>query len=266
MNLYASREEEKRDDIETRYVTQLGSSLTTMQKRMYAPGCPDKDAKESRTRLLNTLSKEELDYLRDQPTLRTIEDFTQEEAQKIVLLAQETRNDPLYNHKEMERRKLTVLFSAEFAEAVLLPDNDPTETAEQAREQLMENLILAKGVPVPVSPRDNHLIHIQVLKQTSTAIAEKAGGGDPEALGILTNIVKHWSDHFNELANSGIDKNTLAEMKKELTGVAKHIGELQAQQQQAAQSGQTPDAAPAGEQLAAAPSPDLAPAPVAPSA
>jgi len=270
VDLFASREEEKRDDIETRFVTQFGAPLTTIQRRLFAKGVAEPDAKEARERLLRYMTEGELQQLADQPALRTVEDYTQSDAQKIVLLAEQSRNDPLYDHAKMERQKLSVLVNADFAEAVLLPDNDPTIPAEQAREQLFENVILAKGIPVPVSPRDNHLIHIQVIKQTVTPIAQKAGGGDPDAIKILANVVQHWGSHFNELEKSGIDKTQLGEMKKELTDVAKHVGELQAQVAQQAAPGGAPGSAasPAAQAapLAAAPSPNLAPAPVAPGA
>lgn len=273
VDLYASREEEKRDDITTRFVTQLGAAITTMQRRIVSKDVSEEDAKQVREKLLRHMTQEELEELANQPALRTVEDYTMSDAQKMVLLAQESRNDPLYDHRKMERRKLSVLFDADFADEVLLPDNDPAATAEQVREQLLENLILAKGIPVPVSPRDNHLIHIQVLKQTAMPLAQKAGGGDPEAIKILETIVKHWGDHFNFLAESAVDKGVLAQMKKELEGVAKHVGELQAEAQAKAQAkaGAAPaaapgDAAPGAPPLAAAPSPPLAPAPVAPSA
>jgi hypothetical protein len=281
VDLYASREEEKRDDIETRFVTQFGSIITTCQRRITAKGVSDEDAKATREKLLRYMSEDELQQLADQPALRTIEDYTQSDAQKIVMLAQESRNDPLYDHAKMERRKLSVLVDPEFADDVLLPENDPTQPAEQAREQLMENLLLAGGLPVPVSPRDNHMFHINVLKQALAPIAQHAAStNDPKVLQSAEMFVKHWAAHFNMLMETATDKKALAPMQKELEGVAKQVGELQAHaaagiapgsdangQPAGADGSPPPDgAAPQGEPLASAPSPALAPAPVAPAA
>lgn len=277
VDLFAAREEEKRDDITTRCVTQWGNGpLSTIQRRMFSTSCTDEDAKLARKNLLRYMTEEELDLLREMPALRTIEDFTQSEAQKIVLLAQESRNDPLYNHTKMERRKLSVLMDAEFAEDVLLPENDKTEIAEQTREQLFECDLLSKGVPIPVSPRDNHLIHIGVLKQTFGPVAQAAGGGDPNALATAGVWIKHWEDHLDFALQGATDKQLLAPMVKELKDVAKHFGELQAEASARAQQaqGQIPSGAGGGPGvppsappvLAASPSPALAPAPVAPQA
>jgi hypothetical protein len=272
VDLFASREEEKRDDITTRCVMQWGNGpFTTMQRRMFSPDCTDADAKAAREKLLRYMSEEELKELADQPALQTIEDFTQNDAQRIVLLAQESRNDPLYDHTKMEKRKLSVLVDADFAEDVLLPQNDQTEVAEQTRAQLEELLLLEKGVTVPVSPRDGHLIHIAVLKQAFQGVGQKAGSGDPQAIALAEGFIKHWESHLDFALQSGIDKQQLAPMVKELKDVAKHVGELQAEAQAKAQ-GLQPGAGPVGAPgagpppLAAAPSPQLAPAPVAPVA
>jgi hypothetical protein len=281
VELFAAREEEKRDDITTRAITQAAGFITTMQRRAFSADVLEADARAVREKLLQYMSVEELDELRTQPALRTIEDYTQTDAQKAVLLAQESRNDPLYNHREMEKRKLSVLMDPDFAEAVLLPENDPTITAEQAREQLQENLLLSNGTEVPVSPRDNHLIHVEVLKQGFGSIAQAIGQGDPQALQLAPIWLGHWEAHVQFILQSG-DKAAAQPLVKELQEVAKMVGEAQAQaqvqqEQQAAQQAQLQQAvlggaAPApvdpaaAPQLAAEPSPALAPAPAAPLA
>jgi hypothetical protein len=281
IDLLASREEEKRDDITTRFVCQAGSMLSTMQRRAYSSDTSDEDAKTEREKLLQYMSEEELKELAEQPALKTIDDYTQMEAQKYVLFAQEKRNDPLYDHRKLERKSASVLFDAEFAEDVLLPENDPTVAAEQARQQLSEDLLLVVGTDVPVSPRDNHLIHIEVLKREFVVVVQAAAGGDARALETCTVWLKHWERHL-QAAMLGADKEALKPLVEELKATAKQIGELQgeaeakAQQAQAVQQqlqGQLPPQAqaaagqpPAADvPLAAAPSPELAPAPVAPT-
>ena len=132
-------------------------------------------------------------------------------------------------------------------------------------------LVTATGVskPVPISPRDNHLVHIEVLKTEFESVAQAAGQGDPKALQVAETWIQHWGQHLEAASQTGVDKAQLAPMVKELTEVAKHIGELQAEvQQQAAQQAaqQQQLMAASGAGLAAAPSPQLAPAPVAPAA
>lgn len=282
VQLFQDREEEKRDDITTRFVTQAGCGfLSTMQRRAYSPDVQDADAKVEQEKLLKFMSRDELDQLREQPALRTVEDYSQHDAQTMVVLAQESRNDPLYDHKKMERRKLSSLFDAEMADDVLLPDNDPTVQAEQARTQLLEDQLLGLGKPVPVSPRDNHEIHMAVLREEFAPVAQAAGGGDAKALAVAPVWLKHWEDHLDLALQSGINKEALKPMIQEIKDVAKHVGELQAQAQAKAQQAQAaqaqlqasistgapaPAAGAAGQSIAAAPSPQLAPAPITPAA
>lgn len=265
VELFASREEEKRDDITTRYVTQFGGIISTIQRRICAKDTGDEDAKNVREKLLRFMTEEELTQLCEQPALRTIEDYTQSDAQKIVLLAQESRNDPLYDHRKMEQRKLSVLVDPDFAEEVLLPENDPTVESEQSRFQQLENELLMKGEQVTVSPRDAHVVHVEVLKKAFALVGQAAGSGDLQALGIAGVFIQHWSEHLNYAAQSGMDKQLLKQLEDELKQVAQQVGQLQAEAQQAvaAQQAQMAPQAPA---LAAAPSQPLAPAPVAPAA
>ncbi len=280
VELFAAREEEKRDDITTRAITQAAGFITTMQRRAFSADVLEEDARRVREKLLQAMSVEELDELRTQPAIRTIEDYTQSDAQKVVLIADASRNDPLYNHREMEKKKLSVLMDPEFAETVLLPENDPTITAEQARQQLSENLLLTQGTEVPVSPRDNAPIHVEVLKQGFAPIAQAIGQGDAQAVQAAGPWLAHWEAHVQQIVESG-DKALSQPLVKELQDIAKMVGEaagqIQAQQEaQAAQQAQLEQAlvaggaaapvAPAAQPLAAAPSPALAPAPVAPSA
>lgn len=253
VDLFASREEERRDDITTRAVRQFAEVISTMQRRAYNPRVKDADAKASRERLLRYMSEEELEFLRTQPAIRTVEDYTMSEAQKIVLIAQEGAANPLYDHRKLEHKKLSVLMTPEFADDVLLPENDPTVTAEQARAQLLENALLEQGREMPVSPRDAHDVHLQVLKQGVAPVAQAAGGGDAGAIAALEQYVKHWEGHLEALLQSGADKTALAPEVQQLKEVAQHLGELQAQAQAQMQQAAAVVAPPAGEPPPAAP-------------
>ena len=125
--------------------------------------------------------------LAEQPALRTVEDYTLSDTQKIVAFADSKRADPLFNQTKLQYQATAALINAEFATDVLLPENDPTIPAEQSRQQIMENSLLAVGGEIPVSPRDNHPIHRQVLKAALSPIAQAAGQGDPKALQASTD-------------------------------------------------------------------------------
>src|SRR6266498_614088 len=155
VDFFAQREGESKDNIIGRFLNQFADMMTTIQKRLCDPNTNEKDALDLQRRLLLVMSREELDFISGQRVAETIKDFTDMERQQIVLIAQEARGNPLYNGKEMERRKLVAQIDEEFADAVLLPDNDPTVQAEQSRQQMIElDLLTRHATQIPVSPRD----------------------------------------------------------------------------------------------------------------
>ena len=231
--MFAERVEEKQDDVTTRFVMLFGGVVSTITKRICSDECEDEDAREVRKKLLNFMTREELDMLASQPALQTIEDYTQGEAQRMTLFAQEKRQDPLFDQYKLQRRATAAAFSPEFADDVLLPQNDPTEMAEQTREQLFENAELKKGTPIPVSPRDNHQIHIATLKPDFAPIAAQAAKLDPQALQIALIFVKHWEEHVDALQAGGYDKKALAPEVAEIKKVGAQLGKIAAQIQHA---------------------------------
>ncbi len=128
---------------------------------------------------------------------------------------------------------------------MLLPQNDPTEEAEQTRLQSMENQALDAGREMPVSPRDNHQIHIPILKNGLAPLAAAAAKLDQDSAQKALLYIKHWEDHLQMLIDGGFDKTALAPEVAELKAVGKQMGQIMAQIQHAAEMKQR-GASPAG--------------------
>ena len=246
VDFFAQREGESKDNIIGRFLNQFADMMTTIQKRLCDPNTNEKDALDLQRRLLLVMSREELDFISGQRVAETIKDFTDMERQQIVLIAQEARGNPLYNGKEMERRKLVAQIDEEFADAVLLPDNDPTVQAEQSRQQMIElDLLTRHATQIPVSPRDDHMIHLQLIVLALEATA-KAAMDDPAQVETLKALLAHATAHFQMATQAGVDKNQLApigdllnHLTKEMPGLEQNAQQHaavaeQAQQQQAA--------------------------------
>ncbi len=244
VNVFSAREEERRDERDTRFIMQLANGVVGMMiRRAMSAEQEDEDAKRVREKLLARMPKEEFDMLVNMAPVRTIEDLTEFDAQRVALFAQEVRGDPLYDQEKLAHRRATAVLNSEFANEVILPVPDPTVTAEQTRMQEMENLLLAAMRPVAVSPRDNHLLHIQTLKGGLSLIAPEAAKGDPKALAVFPGFLKHWAEHLSAAEAGGTKKEELAPLQQELEAVAKQLGELQAHAQASAtrqQSGGPP--------------------------
>jgi hypothetical protein len=269
VELYASREEESKDNIIGRFLTQFARMMQTITRRLCDSQTADEDALKMQDRLLQVMTREELDELSRQPVAETIADYTGEERQQIVLIAQEGRGNPLYNQRELERRKLASQISEEFADAVLLPEGDPTELAEQSRLQQLELLLLAgQGTPVPISPRDNHMMHLQVILPALEATAPTAADPDANAaqhgMEIMHALLDHANQHLEAAKVSGVSKDQIAPIAEalgKLTAATEQATEMLMQQQSLAS--QPPQLPPTEEQLAAEGAPPVAPAPSA---
>lgn len=233
VDFFAAREEETRDNVISRWLTQFATMMTTIQKRICDPQTSEKDAKAMQERLLAVMTKEELADLRKQPVAETIAEFTPLERQQVVVIAQEARGNPLYNQKELERRKLIAQVDEDFAEAVLLPDEDPTETAEQTRLQQFELLlIVGQGAEVPVSPRDNPTIHLQVLIPAMEKAAQSAVE-NPEGTTVLQACLMHGEAHLAQAKKNAIRNETIDQAAVIFNKTRSQIGKLaQLNQQQ----------------------------------
>lgn len=205
VELNASRQEESKDNLIERFMLHFARFMTTIQRRLCDPKTIDKDALEMQARLLKFMSREELDYLAKQPAAHAIKDYTDLERQQITLIAQEGRGNPLYNQYELEKASLTAKIGAEFADKVLLTQNDPTEVAENTRQQLLENEAIKSGSPVPISPRDNHEVHLHVLQQVISSLAGNAVGS-VDSWHLMEQLAAHASDHLKAGEAAGGNK------------------------------------------------------------
>jgi len=240
VDFFAEREEEAKDNIIGRFLNQFADMMTTIQRRICDPNTTDADAQDMQRRLLLIMTPEELEFLRNQRVAETVKDNTEMERQKIILVAQEGRGNPLYNQRELERRKITAQIDEEFANAVLLPEEDPTETSEQTRLQMLELLLITThSTHVPVSPRDNHITHLQIVMNAMQSTAEQAKT-DPHAVEVLKAMLVHATDHVNQAMQQGYPKDQIAEAAGIVAKLTKAMPELEAHAQaqlQAQQAG-----------------------------
>jgi len=245
VEFFASREGETKDSIIARFLVQFASLVSSMQKRLCDANTGEEDAKKMQERMLKVMTREELDYLSAQTVVETVRDYTEQKRQQIVSVAAEARGNPLYNQRKLEEKKLTALIDAEFANEVLLPEEDPTVTAEQTRLQMLElTLIAGQGADVPVSPRDNHLVHFTVLLPAMESTAQ-AAVQDPHAVEILNAMLAHAEGHAQMALQAGATEQELAEPLNIITKLRAGMEQLkQAAEQQKQVAGAAIDGAP----------------------
>ncbi len=237
VEIMAAREEERRDAIIERFLTQFARMVSTIQRRLCSERAIDDVSKQLQARLLKKMTREELDILSNQPAVNAVQDYSEGERQRIALIAQEARGNPLYNQHELEKRSLTARIDAEFAEQVLLPVNDPTEQNENVRFQKLELMLLQSGSPVEVSPRDNHALHVEVIQQFVAPLIQQAPH-DPSVWPILDAIGAHAFQHVQVAESAGLGpqiaqaKQWVTEFGKALKALHDHEQKAQAEMQQ----------------------------------
>lgn len=236
-NLLAAREEEGKDARISRFLEQFTYLIQSMQRRLCNKETIEEDAKKVQEELLKMMSREELDELAQQPVASTIKDLTPLERQMIVAVANEKKGNPLYNQRQLEVEDLSARLDGKFADRVLLPGNDPTVQAEQSREQQLELTLLQQGQPVPVSARDNHMIHLSILVPIAEQEAGQMmqGGSNTQ---IFEAVMAHVTEHFNFAQQQGVPKDQLKEVANLVNKAGPIIAKLkqldaQAQQLQA---------------------------------
>jgi hypothetical protein len=232
--LVAQREEESKDAKIGRFLEQFVDMVGTMQRRICDSDTDDEDAKAARKKLKEFLTAAELKELSEQPVAGTVRDLTPLERQMVAAVVAEKRGNPLYNQRQMEIEDLSARVGANFAERVLIPDNDPTVESEQQRLQQLELVLLSSGQPVPVSPRDNHQVHLSVImpvaEQTAAAIMQ--GGAETVA---LEAILAHITEHYNRSLEQGAPKEQLQQVADLVKNTGKVLAELKQLDQQAAE-------------------------------
>jgi hypothetical protein len=241
VDLFAAREEEGKDVRIRRFLEQFTDMMGTIQKRICDPDTEDEDAKAAQDTLLEEMTREELDELAKQPVAGTVQDLTPQERQMIAAFCNEKKGNPLYNGRALEVEDGTARVGSDFVGRVLLPANDPTEQAEQQRLQQMELEVLTKGQPVPVSPRDNHMIHLTILMPLVEAQAGAMMQGQSNTQSFEA-LLAHINEHYNRATEQGAPKKQLEPVSAFLKKAADALAQLKALDQQAQQVAQASDA------------------------
>lgn len=231
VNLLASREGERSDEYLSRWLQQFGAMNTEIVRRLCLVTTDDAQVQQLRAELLTQLSEEEVNILATAPAMTTVAGWTPAERQSIVQACVEGRGNLVYNQVNLERAKLSAQVSPDFAEDVLMPENDSTIEAEQVRLQALENGQLMQGVLIPVSPRDAHMIHLGQLADLLTSTMQEAASNSA-ALPILKALMHHGLQHLEAGTQQGL--RGLEPFEVALKEIQKAVSELEQLEQRAA--------------------------------
>ena len=234
VDLYANREEEGKDAKIVRFLNQFTDMVGLMIRRLCDANTTDEEAKAFQKELLEFLTREELNELSQQPVAGTVLDLTPTQRQMVSAFCAEKRGNPIYNQRAIEVEDTTARLGAEYVGRLILKDGDPAETAEQQRSQLLELNLLSTGQPVPVSPRDNHLMHLEVIMPAAEGLAQEILQGNATTP-ALEAIIAHISEHVTFATQQGADKEALKPAMDLVKNAGPIIAQMKLMDQQAEQ-------------------------------
>jgi hypothetical protein len=184
-------------------------------------------------------------------------------AQGVSVVVQKYAGNPNLDMSKVIQRDVENIVGAELALEFLVPNPDQTIQAEAQRMQLMESSIMTSSqMDLPVSPRDNHLVHGQTVQQLLTEYAAPVlsqPNPPPEVLKASELNLNHLLAHLKMGESMGLNKNPqfnelekFAEgFKKQLSQVVQINAQMQASQSAVMDAvrreGLPPDEASAGE-------------------
>lgn len=132
-------------------------------------------------------------------------------AQGVATVAQMYTGNPNIDQGKLVYRNVENMVGSETAHELFIPQADQTVQSEASRLQQMESTTMViSGMPVPVSPRDNHIIHgevIQELLSKNIAPILSQANPPPQALKAAELNLNHLLEHLQIGAQMGLNKD-----------------------------------------------------------
>lgn len=211
-----------------RYVDPVSQIISIIVRRLLKDNSPNAYAKEFQKELKRKgLSDDDLKEIRGARNTGNIEDILGNTAQGTQVIFAEFRGDPEIDQENLKRRRISSVLDADAADELLISDQDQTKQIESARMQEMEITTMQTGEEVPVSPRDNHEIHIQVILQTAGKIVQaQAQNLNPDVIPFLRILVEHGGKHLNFMKSDKANKAMTKQLEERLKLVVDAIKEI----------------------------------------
>ena len=243
----AAREQESTDQVRARFIDQFAAMITQMQERAFSD---DNIAKAKRIFERIAAGEEETESVYegtdDADTIRTIVEMLKFEltADEIKILRKSSATgiahaddiatnsgitqlaalytgNPNIDQIELLKRNVEAIAGPEAAKQLVIGNLDQTIASEAARQQLLEaTSMIQLGLPVPVSPRDNHTVHAITLKtllESTIPTLSQNPTPDQKLMKGISLGINHMAEHLEAASTSGNNSKDVAELGKWLT-------------------------------------------------
>lgn len=173
---------------------------------------PNKEAVECCYNMLREgLEPEDIFELANCPPQQVTQDMTEKLANAFMQISAQYTGNPNIDQQKLMERNLASQVGHDIAKELMIPQEDQTVMAEATRQQLIELGPLFQGEQIEVSPRDNHVIHMDVLMGKAGQLMSQI---TPDSVNEMTmmviqNVAQHYMGHLQGAIASGMKEDEL---------------------------------------------------------
>jgi hypothetical protein len=166
------------------------------------------------------------------PASQLLQDTTPQDNVILDSLIMRYTGNPNVNQDELMKLDWTRKLGQTVANAVILPkDHVEAIQIEATRQQVIEMQSIISGQDVPVSPRDNDMVHLDTMAQKLMPVIANVPPGSlpPEATAPLVKAMEHFASHIAAAEAKGAPKDVIAKYKQMMIEANDHLTNGQAQ-------------------------------------
>ena len=160
------------------------------------------------------------------PASELIPDTIAQDNQILDLMVQRYMGNPSINQDALMKLDWVKKLGETTANEVILPKDQVEAMAiEATRQQILELQAIVSGQAIPVSPRDNDLVHLDTMVQKLMPVVANipAGTLPPEAVNPLIEAMKHFGSHVQAAEAKGAPAQKIAEYKQQYKQALEHL-------------------------------------------
>lgn len=160
------------------------------------------------------------------PASELLQDTTPQDNLILDTLIQRYFGNPNINQDELIKLDWSRKVGVTVANSVILPKDQVEAIAiEATRQQVIELQSIIAGQDIPVSPRDNDIVHLDtmMIKLMPVIMNVPPGGLPSEGVRPLASAMKHFVEHIAAAEAKGGDKEALSKYKQAYKEAAAHL-------------------------------------------
>ena len=160
------------------------------------------------------------------PAVELIPDQTAQDNQILDLMVQRYMGNPNINQDALMKLDWVKKLGQTTANEVILPKDQVEAMAiEATRQQIIELQSIIAGQDIPVSPRDNDIVHLDTMAQKLMPVMENIppGGLPPEGVQPLIRAMQHFAQHVAAAEAKGGPSEQIAQYKAAYKQAVAHI-------------------------------------------